>query len=182
MHGIGIDNRPIVYTLADGDGFQCSSSTASSDDYDDEPLLNTSLHASECTRMHLRTPKISWGTMPPDPTRLNDCRAAMFSTSANTPLPRWKKLCMALFSCTLIAVSPLHTTLSTKEVFGFWIVHRDRGLICFQKQHGDNTMHQLSRGCQFAYWYIAIHLTFLAVPFASTWRTISLYVAIWLQR
>ena len=34
-YGIGIDNRPIVY----GDGFQCSSSSASDDDFDDEPLL-----------------------------------------------------------------------------------------------------------------------------------------------
>ena len=35
--------------------------------------------------------------MPPDPPRVYNCRAAMFSTSANDIAPRWKKLCMALF-------------------------------------------------------------------------------------
>ena len=40
--------------------------------------------------MCLRTPKIiniSWGSMPPDPPRVNDCRVAMFSTSANDIAP-----------------------------------------------------------------------------------------------
>jgi len=53
---IGIDNRD----PADGDGFQCSSSSASSDDYDDETLLNKlfvllcmAQNAPECTSEHL---------------------------------------------------------------------------------------------------------------------------------
>ena len=35
-YDIGIDNKK---ALAGGEGFQCSSSSASNDDYDDEPLL-----------------------------------------------------------------------------------------------------------------------------------------------
>ena len=90
-YGIGIDNRPIV---SDGDGFQYSSSSASNDDYDDEPLLKNlcvllcmSQIAPECARMCLRTLKmttISWGSMSPDPPTVNDCRAAMFSTQLMT--------------------------------------------------------------------------------------------------
>ena len=50
---------------------------------------------SECTRMCPRRPKISWGGMAPDPPRVKDCRAAVFSTSTNDiALPRWKKLRM----------------------------------------------------------------------------------------
>ena len=53
-------------------------------------LLCMPQNAQECTRMHLRTPKItkiSWGSMTPDFPRVNDCRAAMFSTSANDIAP-----------------------------------------------------------------------------------------------
>ena len=74
------NNRSILQTLADGDGFQYSSSSASNDEY-------ASLYASECTRMRLRTPKISWRSMPSDPPRVNSCRVAMFSTTANEPHP-----------------------------------------------------------------------------------------------
>ena len=45
---------------------------------------------SVCLRVHLNAPKInkiSWGSMPPDPPTVNDCRAAMFSTSANEIAP-----------------------------------------------------------------------------------------------
>ena len=42
---------------------------------------------SICLRMHLRTLNISWGSMPPDSPRVKDCRAAMFSTSANDIAP-----------------------------------------------------------------------------------------------
>ena len=34
--------------------------------------------------------------MPSDPPRVNSCRVAMFSTSANEPHPRWQKFCTAL--------------------------------------------------------------------------------------
>ena len=63
MNGIGIDNRSVVYTLADGDGFQCSSSSASNDDYDDETLLKRLCmllcmpqNAPECTSEYLKFP------------------------------------------------------------------------------------------------------------------------------
>ena len=83
---IGIDNRD----PADGDGFQCSSSSASSDDYDDETLLKK-------LRMHLRTPKItkiSWGSMP-----LQWMAAGWpcYLLQLMTLPPRWNKLCTALF-------------------------------------------------------------------------------------
>ena len=64
---------PIVYvdlcgmhtkTLADGDGFQCSNSSASNDDFDDEPLLNKLCvllcmlqNAPECASEHLKLSK-----------------------------------------------------------------------------------------------------------------------------
>ena len=40
-------------------------------------------------RMHQNAPKvkISWRSMPPDPSRVNNCRAAMFSTSASGIAP-----------------------------------------------------------------------------------------------
>ena len=80
------------------DGFQCSINSTTNDDYDDESLLKKLCVllcmpqiAPECTRMHLRTPKItkiSWGSVPPDPPyRVNDCRVVMFSTSANENVP-----------------------------------------------------------------------------------------------
>ena len=57
----------------------------------DESLLTKlcwpSLHVSECTRMHFKTPKIFWESMPPHLPRVKDCRAAMFSTSAYNPPP-----------------------------------------------------------------------------------------------
>ena len=55
-----------------------------------QEALCAPLYASECTRMHLRTPsitKMSCGSMPPDPPRVNGCWAAMFSTSANDIAP-----------------------------------------------------------------------------------------------
>ena len=53
----------IIETLADGDGFPYFSSSASNDDYAMMMILFSialcaSLYASECTRVHLRTPKI----------------------------------------------------------------------------------------------------------------------------
>ena len=61
MHvvGISVDNRPTVWALANGDGFQSSSSSASDDDYDDEYLLKKLCmllcmpqSALECTSEH----------------------------------------------------------------------------------------------------------------------------------
>ena len=46
----------------------------------------SSVDFSECTKMNLRTLKIikiSWGSIPPDLPRVNNCRTAMFSSSAN---------------------------------------------------------------------------------------------------
>jgi len=65
-----------------------SSSLASDNDYDDKPLLCV----SECTRMHLITPKfprIFWESMLPDRPRVNDCHVAILSPLANdiAPLP-----------------------------------------------------------------------------------------------
>ena len=94
-YGIGIlDNRPI-----DGDGFQCSSSSASNDDYDDEPLLKKlwvllcmPWNAPECASEHLKLPKFPEGVSPQDPSRVDNCRAAMFSTSANDIAPQMDKV------------------------------------------------------------------------------------------
>ena len=36
--------------------------------------------------------KFSWGSMPPDPPTVNDCKAAMFSTSANDMAPQMEKV------------------------------------------------------------------------------------------
>ena len=53
----------IKKTPANGDGFQCSSSSTSSDDNDDyassQEALRASVYASECIRMCLRTSKIT---------------------------------------------------------------------------------------------------------------------------
>ena len=71
MHGIGIDNRSIVWELADGDGFQCSSSSACDDDYDDEPLLKKLrvlvCMPPECASEHLKLPKFPRGACPQTP-------------------------------------------------------------------------------------------------------------------
>ena len=50
---------------------------------------------SVCLRMRLRTPKIIkifWGSIPPDPPTVNNCRVAMFSTSANDTAPPDEKV------------------------------------------------------------------------------------------
>ena len=65
---------------------------ASNDDDDDEPLLKKLCvflcmpqNVPECASEHLKVPKLSWGTMPPDPPKVNNCRAAMFSTFTLPP-------------------------------------------------------------------------------------------------
>ena len=63
-----------------------------------QEALCASLHvyASECTRMHLRKPKKFPGRaslQTPDPPTMNDCRTAMFSTSANDIAPKQKRAC-----------------------------------------------------------------------------------------
>ena len=57
--------------LADGDGWQCSSSSASNDDYDDKTLLKKLCvllcmpqNAPECTSEHLKAPKFPGGACP----------------------------------------------------------------------------------------------------------------------
>ena len=87
--GIGIDNS----ILTDEDGFQCSiAQQVCNDDYDDEPLLKKLCvllcmpqNVPECTSQHLILPG---GSMP-----VNNCRVAMFSTSAQrmTLLPQMEK-------------------------------------------------------------------------------------------
>ena len=73
-------------------------------------LLCMPQNAPECARMRLRTPKIikiSWGSMPLDPPRMNNCGAAMFTTSPNdiptTPPDRksYVQPCMHSFTCLL---------------------------------------------------------------------------------
>ena len=99
-----------VCTLADGDGFQCSSSSASNDDFDDElePLLMklcvyASLYASDCTRICLRTPR---GACPQTPQELITAGwpCSLHQVMTFSP-PKWKKLCTALIS----NLNPNHT-------------------------------------------------------------------------
>ena len=74
-----------------------SSSSASDNDYDDKPLLCV----SECTRMHLITPKftkIFWESMLPDCPRVNDCHVAILSTSANDIAPPPPKMEKVMYS------------------------------------------------------------------------------------
>ena len=73
-----------------GGGFQCSSSSASNDAYDDETLLKKLCvlpcmpqNAPECASEHLNF----LGEHAPRPPKVNDCRVAMFSTSANDIAP-----------------------------------------------------------------------------------------------
>ena len=49
----------------------------------------SSLCFSVWLRMHQNAPQNTWGSMPPNPPRVNGCRVAMFCTSANdiAPLP-----------------------------------------------------------------------------------------------
>ena len=64
------------------------------------------MYASECTRMRLTTPKIikiSWGSMPPDPPGVNNCRAAMFSiVQVMTLPPRMEKVMYGPESCRFV--------------------------------------------------------------------------------
>lgn len=58
-----------------------SSSSSASDHDNDEPFFKKLfLYASECNRMCLRTPKISWGRMPPAPPRVKGYRMALLSS------------------------------------------------------------------------------------------------------
>ena len=64
--------------------------------------------------MCLRTPKltkISWGSLPPDPPTMKDCRAAMFSTSAYDINPLDGKVMYGLVNevcCIVVARSLQH--------------------------------------------------------------------------
>ena len=72
-----------------------SSSSASNDDINDDESLLKKLCvllcmpqiARESTSEHLKLPKFPGGSSPPDPPRVKDCRAAMFSTSGNNFAP-----------------------------------------------------------------------------------------------
>ena len=62
--------------------------------FDDEPplkklcmLLCMPQNAPECTSEHLKSSKFPGGSMPPDPPRVNNSRAAMFTTSPNDIAP-----------------------------------------------------------------------------------------------
>ena len=83
------------WTLADGDGFQCSSSSASSVDYDDDPPLKK-LCVLLC--MPQNAPEFPLNCQnflakhPPDPPIVNGCMAAMFSISANDIAPQIEKV------------------------------------------------------------------------------------------
>ena len=56
---------------------------ASNDDFHDEPLLKK-LCVLLCMPQNApQNTTISWGSMPPDPPRVNNCREAMFTTSPN---------------------------------------------------------------------------------------------------
>ena len=75
--------------------FSVSVSSASNEDYNDDPPLNKLCvflcmpqNAPECTSEHLKLPKFPGGACPPDPPRVKDCRAAMFSTSFAPPNKR----------------------------------------------------------------------------------------------
>ena len=64
---------------------------ASNDDDNGEPLLKKLCvffcmpqNVPECASEHLKVPKLSWGTMHP---KVNNCKAAVFSTSANDIAP-----------------------------------------------------------------------------------------------
>ena len=49
-----VHTDPIALALADGDGFQCSNSSASNDDFDNEPLLQK---LCVLLRMHQNAPQ-----------------------------------------------------------------------------------------------------------------------------
>ena len=87
VHAFGIPPRTCMEPV---EMISISSISANDDDNEEAIARCAILYDSECTRMHLRTPKatkISWGSMPPDLSRVNSCRVAMFSTSANKSAP-----------------------------------------------------------------------------------------------
>ena len=113
-YSIGIDNKK---ALANGDGFQCSSSSASSDNHDDE-LSNESLlkklcvllcmpqNVSECSSEHLKLLKFPGGACPQTPPTMNSCRVPMFSTSANDIAPpHGKSYVQPSYSVKMLTVS-----------------------------------------------------------------------------
>ena len=80
-------------------------------------MMSLFSRSSVCLRMHLRTPKItktSWGSVPPDPPRVNNCKAVMFSTSANEIAPpdgrSYVRPCRVVISVCVYAHSTLEVS------------------------------------------------------------------------